>query len=581
MRSRLLAFAVVASALAMAEEPAFRLEIVERGGRRSSVPIASERCDKGAWRCRVPRGRIPPDARGFSIRCSWATASAGECGWWMGQRGDVGGFLPEVTNGFNIASHPWVWLPYYAMKTPRHTFIAVLDGLRHELSIRMAVSNGLWEAYPAYPVAALGFPLYEDAELTVYELPGDADYNEMAKTYRRHRERRDPTIRPMKVRMKDSPYLAQLARSLAMRRMHAIKPGGKDVDYTPEDEPAVKLRCTFADTLAVLGELKKAGVDDVALCVSGWQTGGYDGRCPSAFPVEPACGGEDELRRLVAGGQKLGYLIDAHDNFTDAFSCSPAWANGAVACKNPAGGLDRNGVWAGGRAYNLCLRNAWATFVPEQLRKTADIGFRGCHYVDVFTATSPYRCCDPAHPANRADQRKVAGDVLGFCRSLFGGVASEMCMDDLIGRIDYMNYASTSLKYLARAREGGKSFRAQKVVPFYELAYHDVCLATADRWTQGYVEGDAKLKNIEFGGRPILYAFDRKKIPEVKRIYDEFVTYRHLLVEEMTRHVEIFPGVFRTSYANGESTVVNYTEKPVSVDRRTIPAKGWRLFARK
>lgn len=580
MRIFLLALAVALAAVVSAEEPTFRLEIVARGGHRDSAPIAAERYDEKAWRCRVPRERISPDAREFSIRCSWAAAAAGERGWWMGQRGDVGAFLPEVTNSFNIASQPWVWLPYYAMKTPRHTFIAVLDGLRHELSIRMDVSDGRWEACPVYPVASLGFPLYEDAELTVYELPSDADYNEMAKVYRRHRERRDPTIRPMKARMNESPHLAQLVRSLALRRMHAIKPGGKDVDYTPETEPAVKLRCTFADTLSVLGELKKAGVDDVALCVSGWQTGGYDGRCPAAFPVESTCGGEAELRRLVMGGQRLGYLIDAHDNFTDAFTCSPLWGNGSVACKNPAGALDCNGVWAGGRAHNLCLKNAWQTFIPEQLRMTADIGFRGCHYVDVFTAASPYRCCDPAHSANRAEQRKIAGRVLDNCRRLFGGVASEMCMDDLIGRIDYMNYASTSLKYLARARDGGKPFRAQKVVPFYELAYHDVCLATADRWTQGYVEGDAKLKNIEFGGRPILYAFDRKRIPEIKRIYDEFVTYRHLLVEEMTHHGEIAPGVFRTSYANGESTVVNYSEKPFAFRGCVVPAKGWRLISR-
>ena len=377
-------------------------------------------------------------------------------------------------------------------------------------------------------------------------------------------------------------------------------PGGKDVDHTPESEPAVKLRCTFADTLAVLGELKKAGVDDVALCVSGWQTGGYDGRCPSAFPVEPACGGEDELRRLVAGGQKLGYLIDAHDNFTDAFSCSPAWANGAVACKNPAGGLDRNGVWAGGRAYNLCLRNAWATFVPEQLRKTADIGFRGCHYVDVFTATSPYRCCDPAHPANRAAQRKVAGDVLDACRRLFGGVASEMCMDDLIGRIDYMNYASTSLKYLARAREGGKPFRAQKVVPFYELAYHDVCLATADRWTQGYVEGDAKLKNIEFGGRPNFYFYSkfvddgtdwmgksdlgcatdeelRASVAKIKAGWDVYAQVNHLQYEFIEGHDEVASGVWRTTWSNGERIYVNYNKSIAEADGVRLDAEGWKL----
>lgn len=578
---------VLAGLLLAAGEAAaigFEAVFIDMRGEESRRPLTAQERSSGVWVCTLRKDRIPSGIQSFEIRCDWATASAGEPGWWMAQRGDVGSFDPTRTNSFSLASAPWVWLPYYAMKTPRRTFIAILDGMRFEPNIVMEIRNGRWAAFPRYPVRNLGVSPYEDVTVTVYELPTEAGYVEMAKTYRRHRMERDASIRPLKARMLDSSHLAKLARSLPLRRMHAIKPGRKDkgnnLDFTPEDEPAPKLRCTFADTLEMLKLMKAEGLDDIALCVSGWQTGGYDGRCPSAFPVIDICGGEAELRKLIAGGQALGYIIDGHSNYTDVFTCSPLWNGGDIVCKGLNGELEKNGIWAGGQAYNLCLCNAWATFLPEQLERTAALGFRGCHYVDVFTAGSPYRCLDPRHPANRNEQADVERKIADRCRSLFGGFASEMCMDHLLGRVDYINYASTSLRSLDEAKHGGKPFRAEKVVPFFELAYHDVVLYSVDRWTQGYVTGDRALKTIEFGGRPILYTFDRKSLPKLKTIYREFLTYRHLLTEEMTGHCEVACGVFRTDYANGESTFVNYNDRAVSVGGVSVPAKDWTLVGK-
>jgi hypothetical protein len=65
-----------------------------------------------------------------------------------------------------------------------------------------------------------------------------------------------------------------------------------DVDFTPETEKKPQCLYSFAQTLTFLQRLKALGVDDVAFCVAGWQDGGYDGRCPSSFPVSPEAGGE-------------------------------------------------------------------------------------------------------------------------------------------------------------------------------------------------------------------------------------------------------------------------------------------------
>ena len=41
--------------------------------------------------------------------------------------------------------------------------------------------------------------------------------------------------------------------------------------------------------------------------------------------------------------------------------------------------------------------------------------------------------------------------------------------------------------------------------------------------------------------------------------------------------LELSRGVYRTGYSNGESVVVNYTDRPFDFNGSTVPAKDWQL----
>lgn len=128
---------------------------------------------------------------------------------------------------------------------------------------------------------------------------------------------------------------------------------------------------------------------------------------------------------------------------------------GNIACKFPDGTVQRcHDAFAGGRAYRLCLKNAWETFLPGELERIAALGFRGAHYIDVFTAVFPYSCWDPRHRANRKEIAAYQRKVVERCIELFGGFSSECDMDHLIGLVDYANYNTREIKnaQLARAR---------------------------------------------------------------------------------------------------------------------------------
>ena len=542
-----------------------------------SLPAGAR--DDGALVFTLPRAEAD-GAKFVDIFADCATARTGEDGYWVSQRGMLGFFTRE--NGLWATRRDWVTLPYFGMKTPRGSFLAVVEGMRFEFDMRLDVTNGLYRMFPRWRVGETGIGPYEDMSLVVYPLADGAGYNEMAKAYRRYKEARDPEIRPLKERAKERPHLLQIARSVAVRQQCAQKPFKRPDDardFSPETEHPVQCRHSFDDTLEALRRLKALGVDDVAMCVAGWQTGGYDGRAPAVFPVEEAAGGEEGLRRLIEGAKALGYLIDAQDNYTDCYTVSPLWDGGNVACMGTNGVLDVNGSWCGGRAYNLCLKNAWDVqgFMPRDLRRTAGLGFWGCHYIDVFSAAFPYRCLNPAHAANRNEQMRYQVAAARLCRELFGGFASECCFDHMIGQVDYINYATAKMRDWRKQKKTGFPTLVDKIVPFWELAFHDVVLSNPDKITQEVLKQPENLILVEFGGRPIFYHVGDDNIPGIARAYEQFKALRHLQLEEMVRHDELADGLVRVRYGNGDAIYVNHTGAPKTADGVTVPANDFLL----
>ena len=554
-------------------------------GNWSEKPLVGVKEADGGVRYTLPAAEAAK-AQVVQFRLERAKAAKGEEGFWMGGRGVVGYFTRDGmkwVNGARFMDHP-----YIAMKTPRGSCVAIVEGMRFEFDAAVEAKDGRYQAYPSWNIEKHAFGnVYEDLSLVVYDLGKGADWNAMAKAYRRRVLAREGAVRkvePLKERAKARPHLLKMANSIALRRVHALKPfvfkdPAHDVDFTPETEKAPECRYSFEQTLAFLRKLKGLGVDDVAFCVAGWQDGGYDGRCPSSFPVSPVVGGEKGLRELIRGGQALGYIVDGHSNYTDCYAVSPMWDGGNIACKGPDGKpLRCHDAFAGGRAYNLCLKNAWDTFLPGELERIAGLGFHGAHYIDVFTAVFPYACCDERHPANRREIAAVQRKVVERCVELFGGFSSECDMDHLVGLVDYVNYNTREIKNSKAALAKGGKLPFDRIVPFSELAFHDYQLANPDKSTQEFPEGQDWLDLVEFGGRPIVYNFTDDDAERIRDLYLKFKPLRHLQVEEMVEHRDVATGVVRVTYGDGSRVYVNHTKADVSADGVTVPAENYVLI---
>lgn len=566
--------AALACEMALAETATVVVTATRGGVSTRTVPL--QEVGGGVLRLTVPAASIPADATTVDVRADFATAKKGDAGYWIFPRGVYGTFRESRGTYFDGAL-----LPVYGMKTPERTFVAIVTGLREEYQTWVTVSNGTYAVFQRYQIDQIGGAPYEDIAVDFHLLAGDdANYSGMARTYRAYQLARDE-VRPIKARIADgrSPDLAYLCDALPVRMTHATKPykETKHIDYTPATELPVKPVLTFKEAEDVIDAIHAAGIDRLAICTAGWQTGGYDGRCPQTFPVEPAAGGEAALRAYIRHAQALGYVIDAHSNFTDAYAVSPMWTPD-MACKKTDGTLAVNGCWCGGKAYDLCARYAWETIFQRDIERIRALGFRGAHYIDVFSATRPYVCGDPKHPCNRREAAEYQRKMLHRCRELFGGAASESGWDHAAGELDYINYVA---RYLQTFYEKNKKpALVDGVVPFWEIVYHGIILSNPDKITQNKLSAVNALRLVEFGGRPIFYSASLKNVPDLKAAYEAFKPMRYLQKELMQSHEYLTNGVARVAYADGSEIVCNYTDKPYAYRKKSVGPVSYELFTR-
>ena len=121
----------------------------------------------------------------------------------------------------------------------------------------------------------------------------------------------------------------------------------------------------------------------------------------------------------------------------------------------------------------------------------------------------------------------------------------------------------------------GKTTIVDKVVPFWELAFHDVVLANPDKVTQEVLAQPENLILVEFGGRPIFYWVSAGNIPGIVKAWEQFKRLRHLQLEEMKEHRELSPGVVRVTYGNGDRIDVHHPQAAASPDGVSVPAQDF------
>jgi len=472
-------------------------------------------------------------------------------------------------------------MPVYGFKTAERSVFAVVTGMSWEYKIVLGVKDGVYYIYPRFFVDKK--TRYEDIAVTMYELPKGSDYNDMAALYRDIKN--PPSLKEKAGKWKEIAYAAE-APELRIRM--AWKPVPSPVKcQTPENEPPVVIGCTISRAKDILDGMKARGIDKCEVCFVGVEIKGHDGRWPQLLPIEDTIGGEAALRDICAYGQSLGYQMVIHTNSTEMYQIAEDWDEDALIVTHDGDYSKDEILWGGGQPFHICPSQT-VKYTERNLTATADMGFRGVHYIDVITNFPPRNCYSEKHPLTARESAAIFCSLAERTRELFGGFASEGGFDFASDVLDYVLYTSYNLYTTPREL-------CDETIPFWQLVYHGSILYNPSTETVNFCVKDEKshLKYIEYGGRPLGY-FNSKYVDEggcgnwmgeedmlcgtdeqlndaldrFKLVYDEYRTLSHLQYEKMLRHEKLSEGVYRVTYESGTAVTVDYNTESYKVERK-------------
>lgn len=543
----------------------------------------------------LSRKDIPVNVKTIDVVHPWAIAQAGEKGFFVFPDGMYGTFRQNKDGQYRTWKMP---MQMIGVATPRGAMTMILTGLNFESSHFVTLKKGKYKVFPRFQLENI--PLYEDLAIQFHLLSPNATYADMAKVYRNYQLDRGE-VKPLKERIKNNPELAYAANSLEVRVRLGWKPVPSPVpEQTLETEPPMKVAISFDRFMQIVDEFKRQGINRTEFCLVGWNIGGHDGRYPQIFPVDERLGGEKKLREAIAKTQNAGFQIVCHTNNSDAYSAScigGLWDENYLRVDHKGKFVTRT-TWGGGNMYQTCPKCMFERFVPGDLAKIRDLGFRGLHYIDVFSTVDPRSCYSKDHPLSKRDFANWTKKIFAQAQKEFGALASEGGFDYCISNLDYGLYIS-----FFDPINGKFNPLIERHVPIWQLVYNGIVLnnpftATANYTIKGPV---ARLKLVEYGGRPMFYFYSRFKstgnnwmgdldigcatdeelvesVRKIKQGYDEFETVRNLQLEFMESHDQLAENVFKTGFSDGTVIVVNYGDKPFEYRGKTVSPLGYMIF---
>ena len=531
----------------------------------------------------IKKEDIPKDAKYIDFMCDYLVSGIDENGYYFAPRGtkENGTILTyfkeredcEYISDSNSMS-------IFGFKTSEKSVFAVVTGMTFEYRIVCGVKDNKYYIYPKFFLNEKNH--YEDIVVEYYNLPVGTDYNDMAMMYRKIK---NPKL--LKERVKNNEQLEYALKSPEIRVRLAWKPvPARVMHQTLENEPEVVLGCTLDRVKDIIDGLEKRGVKEAEICLVGVETKGHDGRWPQLLPIEESIGGEAKLRELCEYGQDKGYQMVVHTNSTEMYEISSDWDVNQLVVKEDGEYSCDEIAWGGGQPFHICPK-CTVKYNRRNTKDIYDMGFKGMHYIDVFSNFPPRNCYSEAHPSTARESAAIICDLAKETQEMFGGFASEGPFDFISDYIDYVLYTSYNLY-------GEQHPIVDETIPFWQLVFHGSILYNPSTETVNYCVKEEKshLKYIEYGGRPLAY-FNSKYVDEtpdscgnwmgnedlllntdeilddsldkIKAMYDEYNKLNYLQYETMDKHEKVCDNVYRVTYSDGTKITVDYNKNTYEV----------------
>lgn len=420
----------------------------------------------------------------------------------------------------------------------------------------------------------------EDRKLVLTFLHGrDLNYATVGRLYRRYLIKTVgvPTLRQ---KAAASPETENLVSGYWLKPMLALKRYSYLNNPNPDGKGILDVYLTCDQMAKELRRWKKAGVRRALVQVVGANSEGHDGNYPTYFPLEPKIGGEEGFRQLLAVIRKLGYRSSVHVDIRLAYKAAPDFRPDPLV-------RDRDGGWffeqsgPGGDGWSVCPLVGGPEFVAANFPRLKALGLDGGMYTD-FMLGVLFRCYDPMHPLTRRGYLDAVKAYLKQSKEFFGATRTEAVIAPLLDVVDAVAriLALGNSENWLRSAELTARGLADEVVPLQAVVFHGIIVYVLDSTCMGQRDPWASvLRNVALGAKPV------EELRGSHAPWDDLhaIEYRVLcermgwLQYEFIENIERRGQATRTVYADGTVVWVNHGRKPVKVDGRKVPGRGFRV----
>ena len=297
----------------------------------------------------------------------------------------------------------------------------------------------------------------------------------------------------------------------------------------------------------------KAGFDKVCIFNTGWNCYGFDSGYPTRFPVNPLRGTDDDFREAAAYGKSLSedYVLSVHDNYRDVYRNSPEFSFGEI-LRNVDNVPVKGDIWRGGRSYLMCSKCA-RKYAERDLPRIAGLFGRGAIYLDVQGCVELQNCYSKQHGGSRRDDAIWRIEVFKEAARHIGAVATEGGpLEFAIPHVALGAYPAIKENNLSNLR----------LIPFFQLVYHDSILSFAGQGVSGVYGADYSNRVALYGLLP--WDFSGASLAISRKM-------RNSCFAEMLSHKFLSDKLEKTEFSDGTTVIANFSDSPIE----DVPANGF------
>lgn len=348
---------------------------------------------------------------------------------------------------------------------------------------------------------------------------------------------------------------------------------------------------TFKQAEEIIASLQQAGISSIHATFDGWTKNGVYGAQPN-HKIAKQLGGKKGLTSLVKFAEASNVDLYLRANYVKPFEDTGKYSQS----KDTVHGMDREVLttyaywpsdrWSRGSVtFNLLKpKRALEKYVKDQVSDYVKYGVDGVQLQ--YMGQYIYSDEDKNSITDRSVTANAWIEALSLMREQVGATSVEYGNAYTFGVVDSIDNAplySSEFTYTDEA------------VPFYQLVVHGLIpyyAAPINLREDAVVEW---LKSIEYGALPsaeltgevssklhrtiatrLFSSYAQDWIPQIAEEYQELLPmYEAISGEQMINHEQLQQDVYRTTYANGTTVIVNYNRGDVQVDGVTVEGMNY------